>query len=167
MQSSYAQVTPIDALPELEDLEGMGNAGGSPLPEDDPNAEHIKRAGRMIRNSVRMPPPEAGMAPNSQRMNIRLEGSHEQRSHPSPPVRAPVGYPQEEYPNEVSPLQGEGGLTKYAMPSGGPSCLEVAEHVANCPICSKLYNNDKTIYIIAIAILSVICILLLKKVLDV
>jgi hypothetical protein len=46
------------------------------------------------------------------------------------------------------------------------NCLEVADHIANCPICSKLYNNDKTMYIIAIVILSIIVILLLKKVLE-
>ena len=53
------------------------------------------------------------------------------------------------------------------MPDGTPSCLDVAEHIANCPICSKFYSTDKTIYIIAIVILSIICILLLKKVLDI
>lgn len=48
-----------------------------------------------------------------------------------------------------------------------PSCLEVADHVQHCPICSKLYATDKTIYLIAIVILAVICIVLLKKILDV
>ena len=24
-----------------------------------------------------------------------------------------------------------------------PTCLEVADHIAYCPICSKFYNNDK------------------------
>ena len=48
-----------------------------------------------------------------------------------------------------------------------PSCLEVAEHIKDCPICSKLYNNDNTVYIIVIVILSIICILLLKRVLDI
>ena len=55
---------------------------------------------------------------------------------------------------------------KYKMPNNSPSCLEVAEHIANCPICSKFYNSDKTPYIIAIVILLIVCILLIKKVLD-
>jgi hypothetical protein len=55
----------------------------------------------------------------------------------------------------------------FNMPIGSPSCLDVAEHVSKCPICSKFYNTDKTIYIIAIITLTIICILLLKKVLDV
>jgi hypothetical protein len=47
-----------------------------------------------------------------------------------------------------------------------PTCIQIADHIKDCPICSKFYNNDKTIYIIAICILAIICILLLKKVLD-
>lgn len=54
---------------------------------------------------------------------------------------------------------------KYAA-QGPLSCIDVANHISSCPICSKLYNNDKTIYVIAIVILSIICILLLKKILD-
>jgi len=46
------------------------------------------------------------------------------------------------------------------------SCIDIANHQMSCPVCSKLYNNDKTSYIIAIVLLVVICIILLKKVLD-
>ena len=46
------------------------------------------------------------------------------------------------------------------------SCMEIAQHVKNCPICSKFYDNDKSIYIVAIIILSIFCIILLKKILD-
>jgi len=53
------------------------------------------------------------------------------------------------------------------MPPNSPSCLDVADHINACPICSRFYNNDKTLYVIAIAVLAIICILLLKKVLDV
>jgi len=47
-----------------------------------------------------------------------------------------------------------------------PNCIDCNEHISNCPICSKFYKNDKIIYIIAIVILAIICILLLKRVLD-
>ena len=49
---------------------------------------------------------------------------------------------------------------------GAPTCLDIADHVSQCPICSKFYNNDKTLYILAIAILMVICILLFKRVME-
>lgn len=105
-------VTPIEMLPELEDLERRG-----------PNTEQI---GRYIRNNNAMHR-ESGMT-------------------------------------ETPPEQ---TLKMFNMPANTPSCLDVAEHIANCPICSRFYNNDKTIYIIAIIVLSVLCILLLKKVLEV
>lgn len=47
-----------------------------------------------------------------------------------------------------------------------PDCISVSEHCHNCPVCKKMYSPDHTLYIIAIVILAIICILLLKKVLD-
>jgi hypothetical protein len=48
-----------------------------------------------------------------------------------------------------------------------PSCLRVADHISECRMCSTFYNPDKTLYIIVIVVLSIICILLLKRVLDI
>lgn len=45
-------------------------------------------------------------------------------------------------------------------------CVDVSEHCQNCPVCKKLYSPDVTLYIIAIVMLVIICILLLKKILD-
>ena len=45
------------------------------------------------------------------------------------------------------------------------SCIEIAKHIKNCPICSKFYDTDKSLYIIVIIILLIFCILLLKKIL--
>lgn len=50
--------------------------------------------------------------------------------------------------------------------SSTPTCLEVHDHVQTCPICSRFFKNDNTVYIIAIVILAIICILLLKRVLN-
>jgi hypothetical protein len=46
------------------------------------------------------------------------------------------------------------------------NCLDVANHIKSCPICSKFYDNDKTMYVVAIIILVIICIILMKKVLE-
>lgn len=45
-------------------------------------------------------------------------------------------------------------------------CIDVANHIKSCPICSKFYDNDKTMYVITIIILVIICIILMKKVLE-
>jgi len=53
------------------------------------------------------------------------------------------------------------------LPPNSPSCIDVSNHFMMCPVCSRLYHNDKTVYIISIVVLAFVCILLLKKVLDV
>jgi len=79
------------------------------------------------------------------------------------------GYSQQDninggYDNKESYVNSQ---NPYSIPSHSPySCLDIAGHIENCPICSKFYNNDKSVYIIAIVILVIICIILLKKVLD-
>jgi hypothetical protein len=48
-----------------------------------------------------------------------------------------------------------------------PNCIMIAEHIQTCPICSQLYNsNTNKLYIMLLAIVSIICILLIKKILD-
>lgn len=47
------------------------------------------------------------------------------------------------------------------------SCQDIYYHIDECPMCKKFYNPDKTIYLIIIAILIIVCTLLLKKVLNV
>ena len=47
------------------------------------------------------------------------------------------------------------------------SCIDIASHIQNCPICSKFYNGDKSLYIIIIIILAIVSLLLLKRVLGV
>lgn len=57
--------------------------------------------------------------------------------------------------------------TYHNIPSNSPySCLDISSHIENCPICSKFYNTDKTIYVITIVILIIFCIILIKKIID-
>jgi hypothetical protein len=46
------------------------------------------------------------------------------------------------------------------------SCITIANHVKECPICSRFYNNDHSIYIISIILLIIVCILLVKKIIE-
>jgi hypothetical protein len=46
------------------------------------------------------------------------------------------------------------------------NCIDVANHIKNCPICSKFYDNDKSMYVVAIIVLIIICIILARKVLE-
>ena len=67
----------------------------------------------------------------------------------------------------VVSLEPEEEKSVYERLKGTPSCLEIADHVSLCPICSRFYRTDSTIYVIAIVLLAVICILLLKRVLNI
>jgi hypothetical protein len=85
------------------------------------------------------------------------------------PIIPPYGYGPPNSNDGNMPMIQEGYTTPqpYNIPSNSPySCLDVAGHIENCPICSKFYNNDKSVYIIAIVILLIMSIILLKKVLD-
>jgi hypothetical protein len=90
------------------------------------------------------------------------------------------GMNAQEYPQgppvsmEIDSVPYNGG-SPYMKPSladkvesgHSPSCLRVADHVSECRMCSTFYNPDRTLYIIIIVVLSIICILLLKRVLDI
>ena len=46
-------------------------------------------------------------------------------------------------------------------------CLDVVNHVAGCPLCSRFYNNEhRTMYVIFIIALLIIILFLSKKLLD-
>jgi hypothetical protein len=68
---------------------------------------------------------------------------------------------------EISPQSPQPPQQPYNKDLHDISCISIANHIADCPICSKFYNNDKSIYIIFIVLLSIVCLLLLKRVLNV
>jgi hypothetical protein len=44
------------------------------------------------------------------------------------------------------------------------NCISIAQHIDTCPICSKLYDTDKTLYILAIIGLLILCFLMVKRI---
>ncbi len=148
--------TMIDDLPNLDDLEG-------PAPH--------QRA--ITQRQIKEPRyPGAMMLPNGQedKFGKFIRSNHQMPNEAGmahiPPMNRPELPPHALPMNDESYEKPQEDIKRYSMPKGTPSCLDVAEHIANCPICSKFYNDDKSIYIIAIIVLAVICILLLKKILD-
>ena len=153
-------VTPLEMLPDLEDLEKSDFSPMNVLPpgEADKFSRYIRAN---YHNGIAK---QSGMTQNvhsgkqRQYHDNHYNDNHHYNDH---------HYNDKKENYDYNHIQKEDGVKTFNMPSGTPSCLDVAEHIANCPICSKFYNTDKTIYIIAIVILSIICILLLKKVLNV
>lgn len=135
---SYGQrnsnVTMINELPELEELEGVGDARSREFSQKptDIYQKYIRGSHQMVSQS--------GM----NRMNMEES---------PPPQSPPVQNPPPQYPPP-------GVHMTY-------NCIDIARHIQDCPICSKFYNNDRTVYVIVIIVLSIMCLMLLKKVLDV
>ena len=46
------------------------------------------------------------------------------------------------------------------------SCVDAADHVQSCVVCSKLYKNNNTLLILLLVFLAVINLLLLKRILE-
>lgn len=171
----YRNVTMISDLPELSELEGgnrnhfdhQGFANHDGMPEE--------KMQKYLRTSPSVNP-MSGMVANRPQMRVQ-----EQYIEPQAGTYAQFGQPGRGYD-----MRSDGAGNVVQMPPPPPiqqemyvppvkdislapqlNCIDVANHIQSCPICSKFYHNDKTLYIITIAVLCIICILLLKKILNV
>lgn len=152
--ASRGNVTMIDDLPELSDVEQGYQGGHGPqnygpprghppnIPEGVLSPEMAQKLQRHVRNTRTVLNPEAGMSAYGHGAAMAHEAyePREQIEHMAPP-----------------------GLN----PLTGISCLDFNQHVTQCPICSRFYNTDRSVYIIIIVVLTIVCLLLLKRVLDV
>ena len=71
-------------------------------------------------------------------------------------------------PTYMASSGGSYGITTQAVPApnGGVNCPSVMMHINSCPLCNKLYNPDRTLYILLIVIIAVVCLVLMKRVMD-
>lgn len=151
----YAQAnknftTPIEALMDLDAEEQGGGQGGylmqgmqgmqgiGNFQSNEPTAGIPEKYQKFIRSSMGTPIPQSGMG----------------QQQPPPDNSGPAYFPP---PQQQAPVR---------LDDDSPTCLTVHAHVQSCPICSRFFKNDNTVYIIAIVILAIICILLLKRVLN-
>jgi negative regulator of genetic competence, sporulation and motility len=129
------------AITMLEDLPDINE-----LESNKRNENGDDKMAKYIRNNQKAMDPNAGMQlynrePMMQQQNIQ----HHQVHVPQPQM-------QVEYQERYEPIM---------------HCLDIANHVSSCPICTKFYHNDKTLYLFVIACLAIVCLLLLKRVLNV
>ena len=139
----YAQnrnVTYLDDLPDLEDLEHPRQVMNRP--QQDLSGGIPDKYKKFIRNPSQFAP-ESGMA---------LYNQPPSQEFFTPPI-------QQQQQQQKQQQQHNGPLDMH-------SCLDVHAHVTQCPICSRFFRFDNTVYIIAIVVLTIICILLLKRVLN-
>jgi hypothetical protein len=152
--------TLIEELPDLEDLERKQNQtdGFNMIPPD--NATQIQK---FIRNNVYEPPIESGMSQRHPQLQQHPQQQHPQQQHPQQ-------HPQQQ---EQFTMQYMEDIRPYELPqqiyrhNGEVNCINVSDHTSHCPVCSRLYQHNNSVYIVVIILLAIICILLLKRVLNV
>jgi hypothetical protein len=140
--------TRIEDLPVLDE---MDTGGG--------DESRTRDTTKFIRNNRSMMPSDSGMG---------SEGLA-QGGYGRPPPGSP--YPQLQGPEEMieQPMMGVREMPPRPSRPDPMSfnCIDIAMHIQHCPICSKFYNGDKSLYIIVIVVLAIVCLLLLKRVLNV
>ena len=142
-------VTRIEDLPELSDIENSFGKGGRGGREDVSGMGggngNNKIAEKYIRKLSR-----------DNYQNTPYESAQYI-------VEQPQRYEEEMFEGPTqSPIQ-----TQFASPPPQFTCLDVCKHIKGCPLCSKFYNNDNSLYIIIIIALLILVIILTKKVLNV
>lgn len=143
--------TLINELPDLDDLELKTPTVG----QYNPNIQQSQKIQPEISNKFnKFIRPTGHKTPQQSGMNVEKIYTNKNNT-----INDRELYEIDEYSDQ--------DLTKNKDYNNSISCIEINNHICGCPICSKFYNNDKTPYIIIIGILIIICILLLKKLIEI
>ena len=161
---SRNNVTMIDDLPYLEDLEKQSYVNGVPAAE-------MKQVSKFIRDTAYNPPYESGMGSYSQ---APQRFNQAQTQQPQTQFAQIIQQPPQMVMIEQNIDSSSGNQRQHHHQQQhhpmhrvlSLSCIDVAEHATNCIVCSKLYNTDTSLYIIVISILLLVAAILFKKVLD-
>ena len=159
--------TYIDELPFLEDVlsseKQMINGGLGMIPSSE--SGNIKR---FIRNNEYNLPPEAGMNTAKQQLLEEQELLKQQQLYEEQQLNEHIQH-QDKYNRhsyEDKKKDKKKHHNRIYNEDCDLNCISVADHAANCIVCSKLYTNDKSLYLAIIGVLIIICIILMKKVVE-
>ena len=181
MNKTRQNVTRIEDLEDLEEIDDNDDDNGYDDRKVNINIEKFIR-----KNNNNNMPFNSGMNipnyseiknNNSQHQQPYHQQPYQQQPYQQQPyqqqpyIKTPYNKPFNHYGYENQVYQNNDYYEPYestTTPTPKQSnCVDVADHVKNCNVCSRLYNMDRTMYFIIIGILAIICILLLKKVIDV
>lgn len=158
----YQQVSMIDDLPELDQIENTQREHYQEI--EQPKVRGIRNkmvihedSGMNQTFSQEGAPRHNPMTPSTQFQNTNY--MHQPYYSDSPQNINYAGHPQPQPQNEI--------VENLMMPSNNIDCRNIYDHISQCPICAKFYKHDNTFFIIIITILIVACALLLKRVLRV
>jgi hypothetical protein len=190
---SYSQnhVTLIDDLPLLEDIDKPKTEGLNMIPQTE-----VNKYQKFLRNSGYDPPVESGMMmkkpkhlknmnhnetqefkdlPNTydddeymiKNDDMMYNNYHEDSNRTYRNNNYMQNNKKFKYnPYEIEPVHENYEHKLQHKEKSSNQCIDVADHAANCPVCSKLYANNNTIFILIIVFLALVNLLLLKRILE-
>lgn len=163
--------TYIDELPFLEDVISSEqqnlNGGLNMIPSSE--SGKIKK---FIRNNEYNIPFEAGMNTKQQQMMeeeqelVKQQQIYEEQQRQLQIQQMQQMQEQEEFQQYEEKRKHKKKRFHVHESECDLNCISVADHAANCIVCSKLYNNDKSLYLAIIGVMIVICVILMKKVVE-
>ena len=138
--------TRIEDLPELSDMESNYNRGNNRGNDKGIGGDNNKGVSKYIRN-------------------------HKRDVYENTPYDNYNSAPSKIFFDEPEEMIEPKFKKEMFEPSPSPrpqqlNCLDVCNHIRDCPLCSRFYNNDNTLYIIVIVSLLILTIILTKKVLN-
>jgi hypothetical protein len=170
-------VTFIDDLFDADN--GIPGPNGMPSSQNDymmkGNAERDEFRNQIQSKHIRSNDRDYAYALNGGAENIQHQPQYQHHpQHPQPPQPLYENYNQRSFfPFELDTFQQpryniqqqqfQPVQEKYIEEI---SCMTVANHIKDCPICSKFYNSDNSMYIVCIALLIIVCIILLKRIIE-
>ena len=161
-------VTPIELLPDLEDLEeSRENYSGinKHIPGGDIfSGKEGDKYKNIIRKNQHSPPFESGMIQHPAQMYQQHGSNQMYQQHGSNQMYQQHGSNQMYQQHDV--IDQPHVVKETFSQAAKMNCVDVSNHISDCPICSKFYKKDNTIFIISIAVLCFIILILLKKVLK-
>jgi hypothetical protein len=158
-------ITPIEDLIDMDNYEDspietpLGNKVNKFIRKTDKNALNFALNGNMYQTQTT---PLNDYDDNDEYVMSHKNAFTNIPNQQSQPTHQPTHQSQPSY----QPTQQSQPYQPTYQPTYQPAhftCPDVFEHVSKCPICSKIYNQDKTIYILFIIVLSVIILILLKQ----
>jgi hypothetical protein len=152
----YQKVTYLEELPDIDEVDG-GDSNSRP------NTNMTQQQAQMSKRFIRHAPsmfPESGMVLNPSESVSYNNNSEENMNNPGT-IQNNIfrNSPIIEMPNNMSQQM------QMQMQPPVMTCQDIFYHIESCPLCTKFYKHDNTMYLITIAILVLVCALLLKKVL--
>ena len=165
-------VTFIDELPFLDEI--MNSQGNQQQPYDMiPNREY-NQIKKFIRNTDNNFPPESGMSNiRSQQQMLEEQQALKQQQMFEEEQRRIQLQQLQQIQEEQEKMREQEEKHKHKKDKkrsfsfeSDLSCIQVAEHTADCIVCSKLYNTDHSVFYGIIIVLVIICLILLKRVVE-